>query len=96
MKRYQALLGPIVLALVAWAAGWRYCVANEDRGCDKPTQDVVAILPLYSLILFGCYALAKIGMGLMSFKDCSEDAGLLDEDIQAAKADLTRRGFRFT
>lgn len=30
-------------------------------------------------MVFGCYALAKIGMGLISFKDCSEDAALLDE-----------------
>lgn len=53
MKRYQALLGPIVLALVAWAAGWRYCVANEDRGCDKPTQDVVAIVSYSPLLQIG-------------------------------------------
>lgn len=36
-------------------------------------------LPVYGLMVFGCYALAKIGMGLISFKDCSEDAALLDK-----------------
>jgi len=34
---------------------------------------------MYSLIVFGCYALAKIGLGLIAFKDCSEDAALLDQ-----------------
>lgn len=34
---------------------------------------------MYNLIVFGCYALAKIGLGLIAFKDCSEDAALLDE-----------------
>ncbi|CBN73951.1 conserved unknown protein [Ectocarpus siliculosus] len=53
-------------------------------------------LPMYNLIVFGCYALAKIGLGLIAFKDCSEDAALLDEDIQAAKKDLTKRGFKFS
>lgn len=50
MKRYQAFLGPIVLSLVVWAAGWRYCVANADRGCDKPTQDVVTIVSCCSTV----------------------------------------------
>lgn len=40
-------------------------------------------LPVYCLMVFGCYALAKIGMGLISFKDCSEDAALLDQ-VRAA------------
>lgn len=30
-------------------------------------------------MVFGCYALAKIGVGLISFKDCSADAALLDK-----------------
>ena len=30
-------------------------------------------------MVFGCYALAKIGLGLIAFKDCSEDAMLLDQ-----------------
>lgn len=36
-------------------------------------------LPVYCLMVFGCFALAKIGVGLISFKDCSEDAALLDK-----------------
>lgn len=36
-------------------------------------------LPLYSLIVFGCYALAKIGLGLLAFKDCSVEAVALDK-----------------
>ncbi|CAN0165583.1 unnamed protein product, partial [Scytosiphon promiscuus] len=28
-------------------------------------------MPMYCLIVFGCYALAKIGLGLIAFKDCS-------------------------
>lgn len=36
-------------------------------------------MPMYCLIVFGCYALAKIGLGLIAFKDCSEDAALLDQ-----------------
>lgn len=42
MKRYQTLLGPIILGLCAWGAGLGYC-ANNGK-CGKSTQDVVQIV----------------------------------------------------
>ncbi|CAM9352027.1 unnamed protein product [Hapterophycus canaliculatus] len=59
-------------------------------------REVVEVLPMYCLIVFGCYALGKIGLGLIAFKDCSADAALLDEDIQAARKDLAKQGFKFS
>ncbi|CAN0362062.1 unnamed protein product [Ectocarpus sp. 12 AP-2014] len=94
MKRYQKLLGPILWGLCAWGVVLGYCAKQGE--CGQPILDVIEVLPMYNLIVFGCYALAKIGLGLIAFKDCSEDAALLDEDIQAARKDLTKRGFKFS
>eukprot|EP00904_Undaria_pinnatifida_P002859 jgi/Undpi1/12574/HiC_scaffold_6.g02243.m1 len=94
MKRYQKLLGPIALGLCGWVAGLAYCSKNGE--CDKPLREIIESLPVYCLMVFGCYALAKIGLGLIAFKDCSEDAMLLDQDIQAARKDLRSRGFKFS
>ncbi|CAM9447113.1 unnamed protein product [Pylaiella littoralis] len=94
MKRYQKLLGPIFMGLCAWGAVLGYCAKTGE--CGTPMREVVEPFPMYCLMAFGCYALAKIGLGLIAFKDCSEDAALLDKDIQDARYDLARRGFKFS
>ena len=39
MKRYQKLLGPIVLGLCVWGVVLGYCAKGGE--CGQPVQDVV-------------------------------------------------------
>ncbi|CAM9358735.1 unnamed protein product, partial [Choristocarpus tenellus] len=76
MKHYQRLLLPVFLALIVWGVGMGYCAGYG--ACKDAVHDVVGILPLYSLIVFGCYALGRIGAGIYTFKDCTEEAKSLE------------------
>lgn len=37
------------------------------------------VLPWYSLVLFGCYCLGKLGIDMLSFRDCPQDIPKLAE-----------------
>ncbi|NXH10616.1 DPM3 mannosyltransferase, partial [Bucco capensis] len=76
----------------AWAA-----LALAPPGLQLPTPFRQALLPLpvYLLVTFGCYSLATVGYRLATFNDCEEAAAELQEQISAARADLSRRGLRF-
>lgn len=39
------------------------------------------VLPWYSLVLFGCYCLGKLGIDMLSFRDCPQDIPKLAEVI---------------
>lgn len=76
---------PLSAALqMAVKAGWLPHYPSQpsllpDYPVRFPTPGLEPKLPMYCLIVFGCYALAKIGLGLIAFKDCSADAALLDK-----------------
>jgi len=55
----------------------------------------VSALPYWCLVTLGCYALASVGYKLWVLGDCEEAAKELQEEIKQAKADLTKKGFRF-
>ncbi|KAG9470723.1 dolichol-phosphate mannosyltransferase subunit 3 [Eleutherodactylus coqui] len=57
--------------------------------------EVVWPLPIYLLVVFGCYSLATVGYRVATFNDCEEAARELQAQIQEARGDLTRRGLRF-
>ncbi|CAM9130894.1 unnamed protein product [Discosporangium mesarthrocarpum] len=77
MKHYQKLLVPVALALVVWYIGWQHC--GREGLCEQAKRDVVSILPLYALIVFGCYALGRIGISLYTFRDCAQEAKMLEQ-----------------
>ncbi|KAB5569767.1 hypothetical protein DKX38_003560 [Salix brachista] len=49
-------------------------------------------LPIYFIISLGCYGLLMVGVGLMNFPTCPQEALLLHQDIDEAKEFLKRRG----
>ncbi len=49
--------------------------------------------PSYALVVFGCYALASIGLALVRFGDCPEAAAELTGEVASIKAALAARGF---
>lgn len=50
------------------------------------------LLPIYFVISLGCYGLLMVGVGLMNFPTCPQEALLLQQDIVEAKEFLKRRG----
>ncbi len=43
----------------------------------EPVHRVLEILPLYFLILFGCYCLGKLGYDLLVFRDDPQEIDVL-------------------
>ncbi|RYG50915.1 hypothetical protein EON66_11340 [archaeon] len=54
----------------------------------------VVQLPVYALIVFGCYAMATIGSALLSYNDCTAAAAELKGDITRVKAALEKKGYK--
>ncbi|KAI3993589.1 hypothetical protein MKX01_002602 [Papaver californicum] len=50
------------------------------------------LLPIYFIISLGCYGLLMVGVGLIQFRTCPEEAVLLQKDVLEAKEFLRQRG----
>ncbi|KAK7861569.1 dolichol-phosphate mannose synthase subunit 3 [Quercus suber] len=50
------------------------------------------LLPVYFVVSLGCYGLLMVGVGLMHFPTCPQEAVLLQKDITEAKEFLKQRG----
>jgi len=52
-------------------------------------------LPLYAVVLFGCYALICIGYHMIVLEDCKEAQDELLQEIKEARKFLTSKGMKF-
>ncbi|KAJ9539402.1 hypothetical protein OSB04_032135 [Centaurea solstitialis] len=50
------------------------------------------LLPLYFIVSLGCYGLFMVGVGLMQFPTCPQEAILLQQDVIEAKEFLKQKG----
>ncbi|XVF29026.1 hypothetical protein REPUB_Repub15cG0084300 [Reevesia pubescens] len=50
------------------------------------------LLPIYFIVSLGCYGLLMVGVGLIQFPTCPQEALLLQQDIAEAKDFLKQRG----
>ncbi|GAA0157153.1 transferase [Lithospermum erythrorhizon] len=50
------------------------------------------LLPLYFIVSLGCYGLLMVGVGLMQFPTCPQEAVLLQQDIREAKDFMKKNG----
>ncbi|KAF3973547.1 hypothetical protein ACB098_12G117000 [Castanea mollissima] len=50
------------------------------------------LLPVYFIVSLGCYGLLMVGVGLMHFPTCPQEAVLLQKDITEAKEFLKQKG----
>ncbi|KAK4268257.1 hypothetical protein QN277_024938 [Acacia crassicarpa] len=50
------------------------------------------LLPVYFVVSLGCYGLLMVGVGLMQFPTCPQEALLLQQDVVEAKEYLKQRG----
>ncbi|KAK4212447.1 dolichol-phosphate mannosyltransferase subunit 3 [Rhypophila decipiens] len=55
-------------------------------------QDIIPVLPLWTLVSFGAWLLFRLGFGLLTFRDTPEAYAELMDEIKLAKADLRTKG----
>ncbi|KAJ8378594.1 hypothetical protein AAFF_G00238060 [Aldrovandia affinis] len=86
-KLLEWLLG-VSAVVVAWGL-----LTFDLLGLRLPQayRDVAWPMPMYLLLVFGCYSLATVGYRVATFNDCEEAAKELQAQIQEAKQDLQKR-----
>ncbi|KAL2941541.1 Dolichol-phosphate mannose synthase subunit 3 [Bienertia sinuspersici] len=77
----------ILCILVAVAAFW----IGLLQSAVVPRSQAL-LLPVYLIITLGCYGLLMVGIGLMRFPTCPQEAVLLQQDIIEAKDFLKQKG----
>jgi hypothetical protein len=55
---------------------------------------IAAQMPLYFIVLFGCYALCSIGYHLLVLEDCTKARDELQREIKLATSDLQSKGVK--
>ncbi|KAL8765297.1 MAG: hypothetical protein Q9209_007572 [Squamulea sp. 1 TL-2023] len=58
----------------------------------KIQEDIIPILPLWSLVSFGSYLLFKLGWGVITFNDVPQAHKELMAEIELARKDLKANG----
>ncbi|XP_030644965.1 dolichol-phosphate mannosyltransferase subunit 3 [Chanos chanos] len=89
-KLLQWLLGVSILG-VAWGI---VTFDILDLRLPHVYKEVAWPMPVYLLVVFGCYSLATVGYRVATFNDCEEAAKELQAQIQEAKDDLKRKGLK--
>jgi len=55
----------------------------------------ILTLPLYGVVMFGCYSLICIGYHMIVLSDCKDAQDELLDEIKQARAFLTSKGMKF-
>lgn len=58
----------------------------------QPVLSMLLSVPFYLVVLFCCYSLFVIGVGLATFPECPEAATELKRDIDEARKALREKG----
>lgn len=88
--------------LVEWlgAAGlfvgvWAYLFISTPVGHSTDfARHFVLFLPFYALLAFAVISVSIIAWRVYTFNDCEEAAKELKQEIEDAKADLRKKGFK--
>ncbi|KAF2771471.1 dolichol-phosphate mannosyltransferase subunit 3 [Teratosphaeria nubilosa] len=59
---------------------------------SKIQHDIIPVLPIWALVSFGAYLLAKLGWGVLTFNDVPDAYQELMGQIEQAKVDLRKKG----
>ncbi|CAN6451591.1 unnamed protein product [Victoria cruziana] len=73
----------LVAASAVWIALLKSSIVSESCAW---------LLPVYFVISLGCYGLLMVGVGLMVFPTCPQEAVLLQKDIKEAVEFLEQKG----
>ncbi|PON81489.1 Dolichol-phosphate mannosyltransferase subunit [Trema orientale] len=77
----------IITFLVAISSFWIGLLQTSILPCSYTW-----LLPIYFIVSLGCYGLLMVGVGLMRFPTCPQEAILLQQDIVEAREFLKQRG----
>ncbi|KAA0710129.1 Dolichol-phosphate mannosyltransferase subunit 3 [Triplophysa tibetana] len=103
---YFTLLCPIILCtmtkLLEWVFGvsligiaWGLVTFDLlDLQLPPQYKDVAWPMPIYLLVVFGCYSLATVGYRVATFNDCEDAAKELQAQIKEAKGELKKKGLK--
>ena len=76
-------MGRATNALIVWLALLLVCSVFESNAISTDFYNthffIVLQMPLYGLVLFGCYAMMSIGYHLLVLQDCNEAADELQK-----------------
>ncbi|PKA62561.1 hypothetical protein AXF42_Ash012147 [Apostasia shenzhenica] len=83
MKQILKILGVLLAIFAVWIGLLEASVVS---------QSYVWLLPVYLVLSLGCYGLLMVGIGLMFFPTCPQEAQLLQKEILEAKEFLSSKG----
>ncbi|PRT53370.1 Dolichol-phosphate mannosyltransferase subunit 3 [Wickerhamiella sorbophila] len=86
-KATQALVFFIALHVV-----WFLILTGHIPTSPRFQEEVAPLLPWWSMVAFGSYALGTLGYDLLTFKDKPKKYAELMQQIEEAKADLKTKG----
>ncbi|BAT99326.1 hypothetical protein LR48_Vigan10g226100 [Vigna angularis] len=87
MKHIVKILALVVAITVLWIGLLQTSVISHSY---------IWLLPIYFVVSLGCYGLLMVGVGLMNFPTCPQEALLLQKDIVEAKEYLKQKGVDLT
>ncbi|QHO28162.1 dolichol-phosphate mannose synthase subunit 3 isoform X2 [Arachis hypogaea] len=76
MKHIVKIFSLVVAITALWIGLLQSSVIPRSHTC---------LLPVYFVVSLGCYGLLMVGVGLMNFPTCPQEALLLQEDIVEAR-----------
>jgi dolichyl-phosphate mannosyltransferase polypeptide 3 len=75
---------------------WLSLVTNKvETGVARHYPNLILYSPVIFVALFGIYAVIVVLYRVFTFNKCEKAAAELQEEIQEARADLTKLGFKF-
>jgi dolichyl-phosphate mannosyltransferase polypeptide 3 len=80
------------LLVFVFLVSWLALLFDYPRPVPAPYKDIVPVLPLYVLVSFGCYSLAVIAYHIMTFRECPEEAKLLEKEREQAISFFKTKG----
>mmetsp|Transcript_26948 Transcript_26948/g.27181 ORF Transcript_26948/g.27181 Transcript_26948/m.27181 type:complete len:92 (+) Transcript_26948:289-564(+) len=91
MKRHQSYGLILILGISLWSILFTFRTVFSSPG-----NFIITVIPWYLLICLGCYCLGKLGLDIACFNDYPEATLKLEKEIIIAKADLEKKGFKFS
>lgn len=91
-KLFQWLMG-VGSFMTVWLA---YVMGYMQTEIRKEYHEIIITLPVYLLITFACFTLGMIGFRVATFNDCVEASRELKEQIEEARRDLEKKGYKYS
>ena len=100
-RRFYQVLSQSTYSLVFWLVsliGSLTMEAGTKAFNENPANSFtwfILTLPLYFIVMFGCYALCSIGYHLVVLEDCKDAQDELLAEIKEARKFLSTKGMKF-